>query len=235
MKKNKMMRLASVLLVAVLLSTCAISGTFAKYVTSGDATSTARVAKFGVVVDAEGDLFKTKYVKDDTDATIRGESVISSGNADDNVVAPGTKGNLTNVKITGTPEVAVKVTNEAEVTLAGWKVPAAAPDDATEFYFPLVIKVNEKAVDLSSCTGIADVQTKIKNAIEDVSKEYEAKADLSDATNAFKLNVSWEWPFAKGADDAAKAETDRKDTALGDADTASKISIKITTTVTQID
>ena len=31
MKKNTMMRIASVLLVAVLLSTCAISGTFAKY------------------------------------------------------------------------------------------------------------------------------------------------------------------------------------------------------------
>ena len=44
MKKNKMMRIASVLLVAVILTTCAISGTFAKYVTSGNGSDNARVA-----------------------------------------------------------------------------------------------------------------------------------------------------------------------------------------------
>ena len=47
MRKNKMMRLASALLVAVLLSTCAISGTFAKYVTSSTGTDKARVAYWG--------------------------------------------------------------------------------------------------------------------------------------------------------------------------------------------
>lgn len=51
MKKNKIMRIASVLLVAVILTTCAISGTFAKYVTSGSGSDTARVAKFGVTVN----------------------------------------------------------------------------------------------------------------------------------------------------------------------------------------
>ncbi len=50
MKKNKMMRLASVLLIAVMISTSAISGTYAKYVTSGYAEDNARVAKFGVAV-----------------------------------------------------------------------------------------------------------------------------------------------------------------------------------------
>ena len=46
MKKNKMMRIASALLVAVILTTCAISGTFAKYVTSTPGSDSARVAKF---------------------------------------------------------------------------------------------------------------------------------------------------------------------------------------------
>lgn len=45
MRKNRMMRAASALLVAVLMTTCTISGTFAKYVTSADSTDTARVAK----------------------------------------------------------------------------------------------------------------------------------------------------------------------------------------------
>ena len=47
MKKNKMMRIASVLLVAVILTTCAISGTFAKYVSSADSSDSARVAYWG--------------------------------------------------------------------------------------------------------------------------------------------------------------------------------------------
>ena len=40
MRKNKAMRLASGLLVAVMLTTCIISGTFAKYVTTNKAEDT---------------------------------------------------------------------------------------------------------------------------------------------------------------------------------------------------
>jgi hypothetical protein len=61
MKRNKWMRIASVLLVAALISTCAISGTFAKYVTEDSAYDSARVAKFGVTVLASGKLFADSY------------------------------------------------------------------------------------------------------------------------------------------------------------------------------
>ena len=44
-------RILFTLLVAVMISTCAISGTFAKYVTEATGTDTARVAKFGVEVN----------------------------------------------------------------------------------------------------------------------------------------------------------------------------------------
>ena len=54
MKKNKMMRLASAMMVLTLMSTSVISGTFAKYVTKGEATDKARVAKWGVEVIVEG-------------------------------------------------------------------------------------------------------------------------------------------------------------------------------------
>ena len=61
MKKNFMMRAASVLLVAVMLTTCAISGTFAKYVTSDSGSDFARVAKFGVTVT---DKFETLFARE---------------------------------------------------------------------------------------------------------------------------------------------------------------------------
>ncbi len=85
MKKNKMMRLASVLLIAVILSTCAVSGTFAKYVTEKTATETARVAKwaYGTTVLSFADLFAESY----------GTTVASQAN--DNVIAPGTSGDAT--------------------------------------------------------------------------------------------------------------------------------------------
>ena len=79
MKKNRMMRLASVLLVCVLLTTSVISGTFAKYVSTNEANDTARVAKWGFN-DATFtfDLFSDVY-----STTVNGQGT--------NVIAPGTK------------------------------------------------------------------------------------------------------------------------------------------------
>lgn len=237
MKKNKMMRLASVLLVAVLMSTCAISGTFAKYVTNGTATSTARVAKFGVKVNATGNLFSTTYAVDEEKTKIEGNSVISS--TAENVVAPGTSGSLTNIQITGMPEVAVRVTNEATVTLNDkWVV-------GDEFYCPIIIKVNDTTIDGKTCRDAADFQTRVENAIKATTAEYPANTNfnqVSNEGNVTGLSVSWEWPFViKGEDGTVDAEIDRKDTALGDAaagvdgGVAGTISISVTTTVTQID
>ena len=114
MKKNTMMRIASVLLVAVLLSTCTISGTFAKYVTTDSGSDTARVAKWGVTAEVSGNLFG-KFYNSNAAETNKNSIVASSTNvasADaSNVVAPGTKNDsgLT-VKIAGTPEVAYTIT-----------------------------------------------------------------------------------------------------------------------------
>ena len=58
MKKNKMMRIASVLLVAVLLSTCTISGTFAKYASTASQTATASVATWDIDFDGDNDESK---------------------------------------------------------------------------------------------------------------------------------------------------------------------------------
>ena len=62
MKKNRMMRLASILLICVLLTTSVISGTFAKYVTADTGSDNARVAKWGVELIVTGDnLFSNSY------------------------------------------------------------------------------------------------------------------------------------------------------------------------------
>ena len=113
MKKNKMMRIASVLLVAVLISTCAISGTFAKYITKVSGTDKARVAKWGILLTVNGgDAFADKYATHDD--SYEGDYSVISSNVD-KVVAPGTssadvdKDNL-QATVFGTPEVATRYT-----------------------------------------------------------------------------------------------------------------------------
>ena len=114
MKKNKMMRIASVLLVAVLLSTCAISGTFAKYVTTDSGSDTARVAKWGVTVVAGGNLFGKNYeAKTNEGGNQISASVANSADTSesDKIVAPGTKSDKgMTISVKGTPEVKNAIT-----------------------------------------------------------------------------------------------------------------------------
>jgi hypothetical protein len=114
MKKNKFMRLASCLLVGTLLTTCAISGTFAKYTTQDAAADSARVAKWGVELQIIGDLYGQSYVEGElansvpTDwaETDNGVSVRASANTESELVAPGTKSNGgLSIKLNGKPEV----------------------------------------------------------------------------------------------------------------------------------
>ena len=119
MRKNKMMRFASALMIATLLSTSVISGTFAKYVTSDTASDTARVAKWGVELQVVGDLYGAKYLNEGSGniATSGTEnlSVQSSNIATENVVAPGTLNNSGfGFKLNGKPEVNGVVTTKIE-------------------------------------------------------------------------------------------------------------------------
>ena len=87
MKKNKMMRAASALMVATLLTTSVISGTFAKYTTKAEGGDIARVATWGftqTTIELD-DLFKNAY-----DSTTN-PTVESSVNSVD-LIAPGTTG-----------------------------------------------------------------------------------------------------------------------------------------------
>ncbi len=227
MKKNKIFRIASVLLVATLLSTCAISSTFAKYVTSGSTSDDARVAKFGVNIEGSSDMFKTEYAKSDSNYT--GTLSVQSS-SDDNLVAPGTSGSLVDFTITGAPEVAVRVTYAVDtLTFENWA------DADSAYYCPIVITVHTSAesdpdktfsgLDYSSADDFAAA---IKEAIEGSTYDYDPNTDLSEKT-ADNLGITWAWAFA--GDDV-------KDTALGDAaaeGTAATIAIGITCTITQID
>ena len=101
MKKNTFMRVASALLVAVLPTTCAIAGTFAKYTTEVEASATARVAKWAFTL--EGASIANDFTFDLFDYT-DGNVDVNGLNDDAKVIAPGTTG-----------EFAIDLTNNSEV------------------------------------------------------------------------------------------------------------------------
>ena len=231
MKKNRMMRLASVLLVAVLMTTCTISGTFAKYVTEGSAEDYARVAKWGVEVTPNGVMFAKEYAKND-DSYVKDNTVASSNEW--KVVAPGTTGNMTEVQITGTPEVATRITYDATIVLTNWKL-----EDGTE-YCPIIFTVEgiKYYIGNGSIHNVDELITAVKTAIGNCKRDYEPKTNLAEKNKDFPT-VSWEWEFEGDKADATLRgyQTDAKDTELGNLAVSRDTFVKvdITTTVTQID
>lgn len=99
MKNIKMLAIAA-LLVAVAVTSYSVSGTYAKYTTSKTYTDSARVAKWGIGMTNEVNLFSSDYVD------------VKSVDGKD-VVAPGTKGEYT-FELTGAPET--NYTLDVEVT-----------------------------------------------------------------------------------------------------------------------
>ena len=240
MKKNVMMRLASFLLVAVLISTSAISGTYAKYVTEKTGEDNARVAKFGVEISATVDgAFSEEYDAtesvNDKNGTVIAKTVVAAATDYDNLVAPGTNGTLATFGITGTPEVAVNVKQIVDLELDGWTI-----GDADEYYCPLIITIDGVSycgLDFASMDEYeAKIEEVLNNSTDGNGVNYPANSNLA-AETAGNHTVSWSWPF-----DTTKGghvfQDDVKDTALGDkaaAGTDITIAFDVAITVTQID
>ncbi len=179
MRKNKMMRLASALLVAVLLTTCAISGTFAKYVTEKSATDTARVAYWGF-----GHSTLTIDMFDGTYTNVK-------SNDTSNVVAPGTRKDVT-VQLQpaagiATPEVAYTMNFAVETVTAD-----------TTLLSKLVWYLNG-----TKC-GTDGTFNELKTAVAAHSLSYDA-GELPGAESAF--TITWEWPYYESdAEDTSDTE-----------------------------
>lgn len=224
MKKNKITKTSAVLLAIALITAWGANGIYAKYVTEGTQEDSGRVAKWGVTLEAnEGSGFAKSYAKEDANYTVGENSVVSS--ASDEVLAPGTSGSLKGIKVGGSPEVAVKISNAGTVTLTGWTANSS-------YYCPLKVTVDKTTLyglDYESADAF-------KAAIEaEIAKCTAYKApgtDLSKETGLFPA-VSWAWEF-EGANGSKVNRTDASDTALGDNATAPSINIKVKTTVTQV-
>ena len=216
MKKNKFLRLASVMLMLCLITTCAISGTFAKYTTNDTGSDSARVAKWGVTVELSGaSLFSDTY---------NSNKVVGTSSA--KVVAPGTSGTLAGITISGQPEVATTVSVSGSITFDGWEVSGSE-------YCPIVVTVDgvnyQIGTEADTATNmyyddIADLEAALVTAISDLSASFNAGDTLSGT--GINSMISWSW--GNEVDNA-------KDTVLGDlaadGDTSNDPTIELNITI----
>lgn len=216
MKKNRMLRVAAVLLVAVMLTTSVISGTFAKYTTSATSEDSARVANWG---------FERTNSMDLTNLFLGSYQNVVSNNGDD-VIAPGTEGSTTfafaydGANGTTGPEVAY--TFEVKVE--------ASCDDAILANGNIQWQLDtngygtwdEMIADITALSG------------SETGKQQYAPNTLPAAfTDADEIHtISWKWIFDEAA---GGANLDDLDTAMGNDNDLADCSIKITITATQVD
>jgi hypothetical protein len=242
MKKNVMLKIASVLMIAVLLTTCAISSTFAKYVTVGDTfKDEAVVAKWGVKITAQtSGLFADTYAADNTAV-----GVTNAVKASAKVVAPGTTASASALyDVTGTPEVAVEVVRNFNIKLDGWYI------DGTTEYCPLIITVNK--VDYYVGKAAVDGVNEAINSVDDLKKAVKVAvlgADAETRTEYFEPNkpladiacladISWRWDYDANPLVPVANKTDANDTKLGNWEingaAAPTVEISFSMTVTQV-
>ena len=222
MKKNKMMRIASALLVATLLTTSVISGTFAKYTTKSTGTDSARVAKWGFQDTSSitlSDLFKNAY-----DSTVKSTT---------DVIAPGTEGEakfkFDYTEPSATPEVAYTFV----VDTTGSKC-----DQSIQNNENIQWKLDDGQWGTWSqmITAIEALDgDKVEDTDAGTPANYYAPNTLPTAFNGSNEHtVAWRWVFDKDAADS-KVDRDAQDTEMGNAATLANVELHINITATQVD
>lgn len=249
MKKNKTLRFAAILLVVTMLSTCVVSGTFAKYVTEAEGSASARVAKWGVQLSITGDNFAMEYANTDEAVTVK---------ATEYVVAPGTSSEDLDADIafaiTGTPEVTTQIKVEMGDEVKDIYLPAGEYTDYTKVigynddgtqkygtfkvgengYYPVKWTLKQDGVAIEGCKNVklADIKTFLDTY--NTTSTY-APGTVLDAS----FTLEWAWDFdANGA-----GTNDAADTLLGNiiAEIATvegavtTVSYSLKVTATQVD
>lgn len=228
-KQNKRKRGIGALLALTSVTACLVAGTFAKYVTSGVATASARVAKFGVEVEISGDTsFATSYDPTGDGAKEAGILAKVTSSNTDKVVAPGTAGkNFMNIKISGKPESAVSL--YAEILGVGEK-----PDPEEVFltkgqykdytnmsntnnfqigeegYYPVVFALTDKSTDPNNETpAVTGNIAKINEYLDaNVTSNLDPNVEIKKT-----YSLSWRWATGSPGDNATTV--DSADTLLG--------------------
>jgi len=248
MKKNWILKLSLLVMVLTLVTMPMVSSTYAKYVTTVNASDTARVAKWGVDLGANvTEIFGASYNSANgtkeawTTATPTATTISVNASSNEAVIAPGTEGSFT-FNLKGTSEVALnlEVTSVITPVVSGTYEPINFTlHNGTNYWNgtawvagPVNIKAAALKAGLDSLATLAAtplVGTSAGTAgvgatALRIQPNFDLKTLAGTGTGAYI--VTWEWPF--------ESSEDTLDTTLGVAGTA-VLTIALTITATQID
>lgn len=225
--RNTRLIIVAIVLALVVLLLCIGGSTFARYISSKNLPSNqATVAKWGYVVTANTkNLFGKNYANTAIVTDTTGDPKLDV-KASGNVVAPGTKGEIT-FGVTGSAEVLAKLnltfTVKSDVSLK------ISGDESATPYSPIKWTLKKGDTVLVENKTLADVSTELAK----VSTEIEAGTSIGEKEHDYTL--SWKWDLGTTTDTNNKLDTMLGYAALGVADTYGDCVVAITgdtTTVT---
>lgn len=238
---NKKMSVLGILLMAVVVTSYSVSGTYAKYVSDVSVADEARVAKWQIGLAKDSmqtmDLFKSSYTYGENGVVVK---ALNDANAKTNkLVAPGTKGQYT-FALTGIVEtnytIDVAIVDEKTgntVVLTEQELnPESATNDVAynplKFYLSSDSTVNIDDVANDDLLTFEQLKTALTNLYKDeAGNKIVYKPGKVSKTNTTQT-IYWKWDFSTGT------ENDKLDTKLGQAIAADvtsktvKLGLKIT-------
>lgn len=213
---NRKTAVIVMLLIALIALLCFGGYTFSKYVTHGNGTGTAQVAKWGYTVDVNtSGIFGEKYKKEagatfSTITTSNDGLSVKTDTTGKKIVAPGTTGSMT-FKVGGKAEVkamlSMGITPHHDVVLKIQK-----GEDAEIVYNPVkwTLKKNGNVVTGAENVTLHDIADKLNYEPVSVGGTYEAGAIVPETT----YELSWAWSFS-GTETFDGITVDELDTILG--------------------
>jgi hypothetical protein len=208
-------RMLVLAIVALLLAIATVVGvSFARYITTGDSVSdSATVATWGVEVTGTSDgIFSSSYKYNDT-------TVVQSVSESQDVVAPGTSGNLIAYTLTGSPEVLTKVSCNLNFEFTNWNIENG---DEMQFYCPLIFTIfngtSSTEIYGSGYKTSSQLAAALNNAISNYGYAYYVPNTELESANTSLPSITWRWDF-QGSDTAYNGanagQTNELDTVLG--------------------
>ena len=211
MKKN-MKKIAIVALVAIIaIGSYFVSGTYAKYTSQVAGTDNANVAKWSFAINDKSfttaESLEEAYTFDLFASILDTKTGADETDVDDDLIAPGTKG-----------EITLKIDNTSEVNATY----AIAFEETNNSNIPLEYSIDGE-------TWVSDIDS-LNIA---TSEEQATSTVLAMKTGTVSKTIQWRWAFV-GADSTnyTTSQTDVTDTALGFAANTTRPTVAVTATVT---
>lgn len=212
-KNNGRTAVIVALLLALVTLLCFGGYTFSKYVTHGNGTGTAQVAKWGYTVDVDtSGIFGEKYKKESgtfsTITTSKDGLSVKAESAGRKLVAPGTTGSMT-FKVKGQAEVkamlSMGITPNHDVVL---KIQKAG--EAEIVYNPVKWTLKKNGTTVAENVTLIEIADKLNHKPVSVGGTYEAGTEVPETT----YELSWKWAF-EGTETFTGITVDELDTILG--------------------